>query len=420
MSSKPTLIVGAGLAGLACARKLHLAGLPFALYEASDDVGGRIRTDVVDGFLLDRGFQVLLDAYPEAQAQFDMDALALHRFFPGALCRHEGAFHRLADPFRKPVQAVAGLFSGPGSFGDKLKILGLRGRSRKQLDAIAGSERTTAAQLEEDGFSGAMTEAFLRPWLAGIFLEKELTTTNRMLAFVFGMFAKGHACLPAEGMQALPRQLAADLPQDAIHLDTRVAAVTPTSITLEDGTTVEAASVVVATEGPAAKRLLGEAAEKPEGRAVTCVYFDAPEDPVGGPLLVLNGEGDGIVNNLCVPSAVAPSYAPPGRHLISASVLGTPAMDDNELEAAVRAHLTTWYGDAVGRWRYLDTKRVPFALPVRDVGSLDDDQRRVVRDDGLYVCGDHRETASIQGALVSGRRAAEAILATQPAPRSVG
>ncbi len=414
MEKIDVVIVGAGLAGLCCARAAQEAGLECRVIEAADAVGGRVRTDEMDGFLLDRGFQVLLTAYPEARRVLDYDALDLRPFYPGALIRKDEAFARLADPTRRPGHALQTLFSGVGSFGDKLRILKLRKRSREgSLDALmARDDTTTHEALDKLGFSEPMIEGFFRPWLGGAFLDPTLETSSRMLEFVIRMFGEGDTALPAKGMGAIPAQLAAGLEPGTVRLKTKVSSVRPGAVTLEGGETIYAEAVVVATEANAANRLLGGDDEGPS-RSVVCIYFAADEDPVGEPILVLDGDNSGPVQNLVVPSAVSPHYAPAGKALISASVLGAPTTPPEDLVGAVRNQLRHWYGEQVDGWRHLRSYRIPEALPVVQPAMRDPRHGQ-----GIFVCGDHRESASIQGAMSSGRRCAEAILADRSAPVS--
>ncbi len=404
------VVVGAGLAGLACARRLHDVGLDVAVLEASDAVGGRVRTDLVDGFRLDRGFQVLLTAYPTCRSELDLGALDLGRFEPGAMVQIRGRMHRVADPLRRPGQLLATLRAPVGGVLDRLRILRLRREaSRGDVDDVWRRDAVlSGVRLAELGFSQRMIDRFLRPFLAGIFLEPELETSSRMLEFVWRMFADGEAALPAEGMGAVPAQLASRLPEGAVRLDAQVAGVTPTAVRLADGLDLPAAAVVVATDREAAARLLPGLEPLP-WRSVCALSFDAPEPPLAGAWLALDGESRGPVNNLCVPSEVCAGYAPPGRALVSASVLGDPRVDDAELEHGVREQLREWFGSAVRDWRLLAVHRVRHALPA-DTAWLDGDPRpAAVEHDGIVVCGDHCTSPSIDGALASGVAAAKIV-----------
>lgn len=405
------IVVGAGLAGLACARVLREAKLRVRVLEASDGVGGRVRTDTVDGFRLDRGFQVLLSAYPEARSVLDYPALQPRAFMPGAKVWRGGRLHTLADPWRKFWQAVTHAFNPVGTLADKLNMVELR------QQALAGTledlwhrpQRTSLEYLRRLEFSEAMIDAFFRPFFGGIFLERELETSSRFLEFVFRMFATGDTVVPALGMGAIAEQLAAGLPGDVVQLNTPVSEVWGHRVRLESGEALESDAVVVAADAPSAAGLL-LGMPQPRMRRVTCLYFAAPEPPVRGPWLVLNGDAVGPVNNLAVMSEVAPEYAPKGEALISVSVLGEFDAAA-QLEALVREQLRGWFGGAVDGWRHLRTYVIAHALPAMTTEALAEPQRPVRLSPGLYVCGDYRDNASIEGALVSGRRAAEALLA---------
>jgi phytoene dehydrogenase-like protein len=405
-----TIIIGAGLAGLTCARALQAAGRECVVVEAGDDVGGRVRTDAVDGFLLDRGFQVFLTAYPEARRWLDYGALDLRPMTPGALVWKGGARHRVSDPFRRPQDLLATLRAPIGTLADKMRIALLRRQAQAGTleDVFRRPETSTLAALQARGFSDGMIDGFLRPWLGGIFLDPSLSTSSRMLEFVFRMFAEGDTVLPAAGLQAIPRQLAAGLTAGTVRCGTAVEGIAGKSVFLAGGGELRARHIVVATDGEAAARLV-PGLPAPSWRSTVTVYFAASRSPVGAPTLLLNGTGRGRVNTLVDLAAVAPTYAPPGQSLLSVSVLGDPADDDAALAADVRREMAVWFGaDAVAAWRLLRVVRIRHALPVRFPLA------RTVpapRGDGLWVCGDHVDTASIQGAMQSGRETAEAVLA---------
>ncbi len=409
----PIVIVGAGLAGLTCARYLHDAGLPVRVLEKENRVGGRIATDVVDGFRFDRGFQVFLTAYPEAQALLDYDALDLCPFYDGALVRFDGAFHRVADPIRHPASAPSTLVSPVGSLRDKLRVARARNRLRADsLDALfARPELTTRDALANRWkFSPTIIERFFRPFVGGITLDPALAASSRTFEFVFRMFSEGSAALPGKGMHCIPEQLAASLPEDAISLNTEVKSVRPRSVTLADGQEIQARAVVIATDAPAAQMLHRGAATTTASVGEMCLYYAMPTPPTDEPILILSAES-GPINNLSVLSNVAPRYAPPGQSLVSVVVL-THTGDPGALELAVRNQLRKWYGDAVAQWRHLRTYPITYGLPDQSPPYLVERDPAVKLDDGLFRCGDHLSTASINGAMRTGRRAAEAIRTT--------
>ncbi|MDQ6696668.1 MAG: FAD-dependent oxidoreductase [Actinomycetota bacterium] len=409
-SSADVVVVGAGLAGLACARVTTAAGLHTVVLEASDRVGGRVRTDVVDGYRLDRGFQILLTAYPEARAQLDLDALDLCAFDPGALVRWHGAWHPVADPFRRPGQLWATLRSPVGTLSDKVRIGLLRQRVRRGsgTDLLRGPDRSTREGLEAAGFSSTIIERFFTPLFSGIQLDPELATSSRMFDVVFRSLSEGDSAVPAAGMQAIPDQLAAALPPEAVHLQAAVDSISGTTVTTDTGS-VTGRAVVVATDGPTAAELTN--LPDPGSKSVSALWFAADEAPIEGRTLLLDGEASGPVANVAVMSNVAPGYAPDGRALVVAAAPGTLAAD---LERSARSQLGAWFGGAVDRWDLLRVDRIVHGQPLARPPFH---PKQTVRlGNARYVTGDHRDTPSIQGALFSGRRCGEAVVADLGAP----
>ncbi|GAB4818232.1 hypothetical protein N2152v2_005278 [Parachlorella kessleri] len=390
------------------------------------------------------------------QAALDYRALDLKPFYAGALVRFMGGFHRVADPARQdpPCAAAAadalvwlprgrlvmlvdllavsghlvdGLASLPnpvGSPADKL-LVGLY-RLKALLgtpDAILREDETSIlAALRAEGFSEAIIDRFFRPFLGGIFFDRSLGTTSRLLKFVMRMLATGENCLPSRGIGAVADQLAAGLPAGALRLGAKVEKVTPAQgaaspvVALAGGESIKAKAVVVGVEGPEAQRLLGSAlsaapSKPPPGVGTACLYFAAPRPARPGNVLYLDGEGGRLINNMCFPSEVSSTYAPQGQALVSISTIGThDELSDGDLEAAVRREAGEWFGAAeVAAWRHLRTYRIPFAQP--NQAPPTDLFRPVALGSGLYVCGDHRCSATLDGALKSGRLAAEAVIA---------
>ncbi|MEM9204247.1 MAG: NAD(P)/FAD-dependent oxidoreductase [Actinomycetota bacterium] len=397
-------VVGAGLAGLAAARVLAGAGRSVVVLEASDGVGGRVRSDIVDGFILDRGFQILLRAYPELDRQFDIDALDLRSFDAGALVRVDGRLATLGDPLRKPTTLAASITAPIGGITDKLRLLKDRARlSRVDTpDLLRQPDSSTRDGLKARGYSDAMIDRFFTPFVGGIQLDPSLGTSSRMFDVVLQQLFRADAVVPAKGMGALSTQLADRLPDGMIHLETAATAVRPGIVSTTRGD-VAATDIVVAAEGPAAAELLDLApvASNP----ATCVWFGASRAPIDDALLVLDGGGPAL--NIAIMSNIAPDYAPPGQALIGGAM---PGVFEPDAEPDVRAQLREIWGEQVDGWRHLRTDTIAHGQPAQPPGFAP--KQRTSLGEGLHVCGDHRDTASIQGALYSGRRCAESILAS--------
>jgi phytoene dehydrogenase-like protein len=402
------IIVGAGLAGLVCAQDLSANGIECLILEASDGVGGRVRTDAMDGFLLDRGFQILLTAYPQVQKRLDLDVLELGLFEPGARVRTNGRFHHLSDPLRRPFGLPRTVAAPVGSIADKAKLVRLivDVRTHPVRALLRRPDETTAARLERAGFSSNMIEAFWRPLFAGIQLDPELEVSSRRFETILRMLAVGSSGLPRQVMGSIATQLASKLPPSTVRFGARAVHVGGSGVTLANGESVAAKAVVVATEGPEAHRLIGDRVADPGSRAAACCWFSAHTAPLPGPVLVLDGDQSGPMRNLVVISEVCPSYAPAGRALVAAAVPGPDALDP-ELTIRVRSQLARWFDTNEKEWEHLRTDVIAHGQPAQRPPLRP--KQRIALGHGLFVCGDHRDTASIQGAMFSGERTAAAV-----------
>lgn len=423
--SFPVLIVGAGLSGLTCALRLHQAGIPVHIIEASDGVGGRVRTDQVDGFLLDRGFQVYLSAYPQAGELLDLEALELQAFEPGAIVYDGKGLKRVMDVFRRPRYLIGSALSSIGSLADKMRVALLRfqtlGSSEEEIRDH--KDQSTESFLREFGFSEKMINGFFRCFYGGIFLETELRTSSRMFEFTFKMFSQGSATLPARGMGSIPLQLARRLPAETIRINSPATSVTCSSVTLANGSVLQGSHVVLATQASQTSEFIPSfSSHAPQWRSVTNVYYAADKSPLKEAIIALNGSSKGLVNNVCVPSDVSPLYAPEGKSLISVSLLGLHR--DEHIPTEVKKELAAWFGEQVDGWQHLRTDIIKHALPEQapeenqqndteaDTGNHTEAPKGFLKIDDIMICGDHTTSASIEGAIISGNQTAAALLAS--------
>jgi glycine/D-amino acid oxidase-like deaminating enzyme len=390
------VVVGAGLAGLRAARVLAGHGLDVAVLEAGDRPGGRVASDVVDGHVLDRGFQVLNTSYPALRASVDLDALDLLEFVPGAAVRGpDGRLHTVGNPLRRPALAGQTLADGLLPARDKAALAAFTARLLLAPPARtkARIDRTAARDLAAAGLGGAVLDRFLRPFLSGVLGESELATSAAYVRLVWRAFALGTLAVPARGMGALPAALAAGLP---LRTGVRVRRVEPCAggVRVDAGdVTVSARAVVVATDPRSAADLL-PGLPVPAMRTLTTYHHAATPPPGDTPLLHLDGTGGPIANTVAMP----------GRSVVASTVVG-PALD----EAVVRRELSRIHGVPTGNWELLRVDEITDALPAFPPGRAL--RSSVALGGGLFVAGDHRDTPSQQGALVSGRRAAQAVLA---------
>ena len=418
-------IIGAGLAGLTCARMLDRWKVDVTLIEAADDVGGRVRSDNVDGYTLDRGFQVLFDAYPAVLRQLDLASLDLHAFAPGAIICLPGRRVVLTDPLRDPgwtdrVQAALTLAISPL---DKLRtlLLALELRGQTVDEMLAGPDESSYAFLRRRGFSDQVIDLFFRPFYGGVLFDRALETSAKCLRFDFKMLADGRACLPAAGMGAISAQLAAPL-RDRGRIRVATAAEGFISaggriggVRLAGGEELHADAVVVATAAPEAARLSG--LPMPEGaRSTVTLYYTGDKRVYAGAKLVLNPARDAFVNNAQLLTNVAPGYAPPGKHLLAATVIGVPDLDDAELfRRGLRDMHAMFAGDAQAQaalagYQPLKLYRIPFAQFQQAPGlhpQLPDNRSGRA---GLYFAGEFTEASSLNAAMISGEKCAACVV----------
>ena len=431
------VIVGAGLAGLTCAKMLAERGQRVLVIEAADQVGGRVRTDIhEEGYRLDRGFQVLFTAYPAATRHLDFERLKPRNFDPGAIIVKDGKMREVADPRREPEQVIPSLLNPFISPLDKARTLQVAAQAmslstpdifegRWQPD---GQDESTEAYLRRLGFAdeGAI-QNFFRPFYGGIFLDRQLSTSARMFEFTFKMLAKGDILIPAEGIQRIPEQLAEVLPEGSVRFAARVGEILVTDgqvtgVRLENGEQIEAEQVVIATESQSAEQLVGRYLERPlptQGVGTICLYFAGNEQLYTQKKILLNAEPNAYVNNAVLMTNIAPTYAPPRKHLLSVTVLGNPGEDDEAIAHRALDEMAPWFPNAyLNRWELLAVYHIPFAQFAQKPGIFDQlpDNKTSIK--GLHIAGEYTQSSSIQGAMHSGEYAARAVLSA-PFPKVV-
>jgi phytoene dehydrogenase-like protein len=418
---RPVIVVGAGLAGLNCARLLWQRGRDVIVLEAGDTPGGRVRTEVTsDGFVLDRGFQVLFTAYPALQRALDLRRLDLRLFDSGAAIATQHGPVFLRDPLRHPRATLPALSSRVLTWSDRLRLLRLAvalvtsrwDGAREVPDGGLSNEQ----DLYAAGFSAGFIDAFFRPFLSGVRLQRDLSTSAGVGRFDLQMLVRGRAALPASGIYALPMMLAATLPPAALRLNSPVIALLRDGLRAVGVRTpegeVRGSAVVVATDGATAAHLTGLPAPRVTLGSTT-VYLAGQDRPYRQKLLVLNAHPDPFVNDTTLLTNVAPEYAPHGWHLLAAHVLDAVELDDATLDRRVRADLARLFPHVdFARWRTLRITRTPCSQFAQPPGARTILPTRTQLD-GLYLSGEITEDSSINGAVRSGEAAARAVLTDQ-------
>lgn len=407
-------IIGAGISGLIAAYELEKAGFSTIILESDKAVGGRVRSDYQDGFIFDRGFQVLLTAYPEAKRYLDYESLNLKKFDPGAIIIRPGNLFTIHDPLRSPLKIVSMAFSSVGTFMDKIRIFKLTQslKSKTEEEIFNEPNKTTLQFLKDYGFSDKIIENFFMPFFRGIFLENELETSSRMFNFVFKMFALGHAAIPENGMQAISDQLKRKLTKTTFRLDSAVKEVQGNLIELVSGERIKADKIIIATRPD--KFLPQMKGEFKPSRKVVNLYFSLEKSFFASPMIGLVTDKQFLVNNLVFMTDVSKSYSKTGRALLSVSITKEVKMDDKLVEM-VKIELEALTNIKSAHFKLEKSYEIENALPqVEDMkSSIAATQTKIY--DNVFLSGDYLLNGSINAAMTAGRKAAEAvILSIQP------
>lgn len=396
-------IIGGGISGLIAARVLEEHGLSATIIEATDRLGGRVKTDVVDGYNLDHGFQVLLTAYPAAKKYLDFDALALQEFLPGSAIFKNGKQKIIGDPLRNLSLLLPTLFSGIGTVNDKLKILALNRRLKKKSiqNIFAEKEQTTLAYLENIGFSETIITDFFIPFFSGIFLENKLETSSRMFEFVYKMFGEGNAALPKDGIQAIPKQLFEKLKNTTCVFNTKVKSVENGNIKLESGETLKSNFTIIATQASGLVSNLKNQATL--WKSCDTLYFEVTKREIRKPLIGLIAAPNALINNIFYHTSLQTS-ATATKELLSVTVIDRQNLTNKQLVAEVQKELKELCN--IDSCTFIKQYNIPMALP-----KLQDIQYEMLPSETrltetIFLAGDTQLNGSLNAAMIAGERAA--------------
>ena len=396
-------IIGGGISGLIAARVLEEHGLSATIIEATDRLGGRVKTDVVDGYNLDHGFQVLLTAYPAAKKYLDFDALALQEFLPGSAIFKNGKQKIIGDPLRNLSLLIPTLFSEIGTVNDKLKILALNRRLKKKSiqNIFAEKEQTTISYLENIGFSEAIITDFFIPFFSGIFLENKLDTSSRMFEFVYKMFGEGNAALPKDGIQAIPKQLFEKLKNTTCVFNTKVKSVENGSIILESGEIIKSNFTIIATQASGLVSNLKNQATL--WKSCDTLYFEVTKREIRKPLIGLIAAPNALINNIFYHTSLQTS-ATATKELLSVTVVNRQNLTNKQLVAKVQKELKELCN--IDSCTFIKQYNIPMALP-----KLQDIQYEMLPSETrltetIFLAGDTQLNGSLNAAMIAGERAA--------------
>tara|TARA_R110002074_G_scaffold326374_2_gene496686 strand:+ start:83 stop:1324 length:1242 start_codon:yes stop_codon:yes gene_type:complete len=407
-SEKSVYIIGAGISGLVAAIELEKVGYFPVILEASDGIGGRVKTVEAYGYLLDQGFQVLLTAYPELSRYLDLDKLNLKKFKPGAIIFEggEGSF-AVHDPLRNPLKLFSMAFSKVGTVWDKYKMYALtKELKEKSIEEIFDSpQQTTLAYLEGYGFSKRIVHNFFKPFFSGIFLEDKLSTSSAMFEFVFKMFGEGYAAIPQKGMGEISQQLYSQLEHTQVRFQTKVCSIEKNTIHLESGNQLTADQIIIAT---APNEIIGK--EILKYNKVTNLYFTLQQSFIGKPMIGLVPDEQYLINNFVFMTDVSKSYSSDGRALISVSIIKDVEGIDS-LENMIAKELEALTGINANHFEHVKTFSIDKALPILSEVKNTLPLQHVKLYDNVYLAGDHLLNGSINAAMTSGRLAAKTLMA---------
>lgn len=403
------IIVGAGLSGLSAAYQLQLKGYKVAIYEANGKVGGRCKSDYIDGYILDKGLHFFQKGFSESNNTFDYKSLRMEPIYPGAMIHYNNNFHLVTNPLIKISDVFSMAFLPFMSFRDKMKLGAmltfLMASSDDQLKKF--QTLTTKEFLDSKGFSERLIETVFRPLCHAIYFDSSLNTSAYLFTSMLKNFSFEDSALPAYGIGSIAVQLGEKLEEDTVHFHSKVKNVFEDGVELNDGEIIHAKKVIVTLPPLDVEKIFPKKTCEVEYSPYTCLYFSTKTPPVKTPIILLNGESEGIINNVFVPTTIQPSYAPPGYHLVCVSLKTFTDKDDEELIYDVLKELIGWFGVKVNDWMHLKTYHIQSALPKIHANH---EIKYTEEEDGIHFCGDSLSYGSVNNALISGKMTAEKVM----------
>jgi phytoene dehydrogenase-like protein len=402
-------IIGAGLSGLTAACHLEKKGYKVAVFEASGQIGGRCKTEYMDGYVLDKGLHFFQKGYSESKKQLDFRSLRLESIYPGALVHYKNNFHLITNPLRRLSDVLSTAIAPISTLRDKLKMVTLLTQISAFPEKIIFSmpDQDTASFLREKGFSETFINSFFRPFVKAVFYDDSMQVSSRLFCYMLKVFAAEDNALPANGISSIPAQLAAQLRKDTVRLHAKVVSLHEGGVQLADGELIEARKIILALPPHQLEKLLPGYTSKTKFLPISTIYFASNTPPVKQPVILLNGDNTGLVSSVFVPTTVQPSYAPAGRHLIAVTLHDTPELHDEELVDAVLAEMIHWFGVQVNDWVHLKTFHIKHGLPFKP--ELSSREYTYSVDNHTFLCGDHLSFGSVDSALRSGRLTADEV-----------
>ncbi|MCC6722111.1 MAG: FAD-dependent oxidoreductase [Bacteroidia bacterium] len=410
---KKIIIVGAGIAGLSTGVFLKKTGKFDVLFiEANDRVGGRIKTEKINGYLLDYGFHIFFTANPIAAELLDIEKLDLRYFKSGALIMKNHSYQKFYDPFKHPKYFFKSLFSKIGNLNDKINIV----KRRFELTNMSYEkvfdkyEVKTSSILKKRRFSSKIIKNLFNPIFSHFFMENELSTSRRMFEFYLKMLADGNMAIPAKGIEEITKQLFSNFDKSEFMFNTKAVNIEEDRILLENGESLKADAFVIATDYNGLYSKIIKSHIENKQRSITCFYFSANKSPFKEKLICFNANENKIVSSVAVLSNISQNYAPIGKSLIVATIIDKTNEDENELELKIKDEVSNVFGSQVYDWEKIKCYKIYNAISNQDYVLGKRRENEINPKENIFFCGDHLLNGTIYGAMKSAKNISEMIL----------